>query len=102
MTTPTQPQPNLVPTIESTAMPTTPADEWAQSTHSVLGVHKPSTPVDMGPDIPGSWADQPPAASGGGTLLDTAKGYLPAQDDVQRAMTNVAQAAKGYLPKGVV
>ncbi|KAJ6578524.1 hypothetical protein B0H19DRAFT_1123402 [Mycena capillaripes] len=35
------------------------------------------------------------------TLLDTAKTYLPTEDDVQGAMTSVGQAAKTYLPQSV-
>ncbi|KAJ7791529.1 hypothetical protein B0H13DRAFT_792423 [Mycena leptocephala] len=97
---------NLVPTIQSTALPTMPAREWAESTHNkVLETQKPSSPLHT-PDlrIPGSFLEEPePGAgsSGGETLFDTAKRYLPAQDDVQRALTHAGQAAKGYLPQSV-
>ncbi|KAJ6520994.1 hypothetical protein DFH09DRAFT_1426335 [Mycena vulgaris] len=41
------------------------------------------------------------ATRSGEALVATAKSYLPAQDDVQRAMTNAGQTAKAYLPQGV-
>ncbi|KAJ7352147.1 hypothetical protein DFH08DRAFT_647085, partial [Mycena albidolilacea] len=95
------------PTIESTALPS-PTDEWAQSTHSVLDAHKPTTPPPLdtpGPRFPGSFPHLEELASGasrsGETLMDTAKTYLPAEDNVQRAITNAAQAAKAYLPSSV-
>ncbi|KAJ6527389.1 hypothetical protein B0H19DRAFT_1385412 [Mycena capillaripes] len=98
--------PNLVPTIESTALPATPADEWAQSTNDILEAHpKPSTPGTPGPPIPGSFSDPPApdqSREGAETLLDSAKSYLPAQDDVQRVITNAGQKAKAYLPQSVV
>jgi hypothetical protein len=83
-----------------------PAREWAETTdNNVLETQNPSTPLHTpGLRIPGSFLEdpKPEAVSGGGeTLLDTAKRYLPAQDDVQRAMTNAGQAAKGYLPQSV-
>ncbi|KAF8147048.1 hypothetical protein K438DRAFT_1990016 [Mycena galopus ATCC 62051] len=39
--------------------------------------------------------------NGESTLLDTAKTYLPTQDDVQHAMTSVGEAAKTYLPQSL-
>jgi hypothetical protein len=94
--------PNLVPTIESTALPSTPADEWAESTHNMLAAHKSSTPLEMpGPPVPGAFPEEQAPERSGETLVDTAKLYLPAQDDVQRAMTNAGQAAKAYLPQSV-
>ncbi|KAJ7608960.1 hypothetical protein DFH06DRAFT_1148707 [Mycena polygramma] len=37
----------------------------------------------------------------GGGLVETAKSYLPGEEDVQRALTNAGQAAKGWLPTSV-
>jgi hypothetical protein len=97
--------PNLVPTIESTALPTTPADKRAQSTNDILEAHpKASTPGTSGTPIPGSFSDPPApdkSREGAEMLLDSAKTYLPAQDDIQRAMTNAGQKAKAYLPQSV-
>jgi len=94
---------NLVPTIDSTTLPSTPASEWAKSTNNILDAHKPSTPLDMpGPRIPGSFPEENASEQDNGdALLDTAKAYLPAQDEVQRAMTNAGQTAKAYLPESV-
>ncbi|KAJ7603691.1 hypothetical protein DFH06DRAFT_328535 [Mycena polygramma] len=115
---------NLVPTIESTVIPSTPASEWAKSTTGELDAQKPSTPGDVGPPVPGFFPDEPTprsiggggggdgdgdgkedAAGGGGAgaggLVETAKGYLPAQDDLQRALTNAGQAAKEWMPSSV-
>ncbi|KAJ6550043.1 hypothetical protein B0H19DRAFT_1264908 [Mycena capillaripes] len=53
--------PNLVPTIESTALPQTPADEWAQSTNHILGAHpKPSTAATPGPSEQSEGIPAPP------------------------------------------
>ncbi|KAJ7133803.1 hypothetical protein C8R46DRAFT_1139818 [Mycena filopes] len=101
MSTPT----NLVPTIEPTALPSTPANEWAESTRGILDAHqKPSTPLDT-PDenpIPGSFpAERAPEPRSEETVLEKAKATVPEEDQVQRAITNAGQAAKGYLPPSV-
>ncbi|KAF8147027.1 hypothetical protein K438DRAFT_2027882 [Mycena galopus ATCC 62051] len=85
---------NLVPSIESTTLPATPAEKWASS---------PTTPQGMGPPFPGSFPEElaTQQQNGESTLLDTAKTYLPTQDDMQHAMTSVGQAAKTYLPQSV-
>ncbi|KAJ7835101.1 hypothetical protein B0H14DRAFT_3871209 [Mycena olivaceomarginata] len=86
----TSSNPNLVPTIESSALPS-PANEWAESTNSMLAhKFKPSTPLD-GPAPPGSLPDQ---GQGGSTLLDS----LPAKEDVHRT---IGKAAKAILPERV-
>ncbi|KAJ7066886.1 hypothetical protein B0H15DRAFT_736080, partial [Mycena belliarum] len=91
------------PVIPSGALPQTPAGEWAESTHGVLDSHVTRTPLGTpGPDIPGAFPgalaeETPPREAGDKTLLDTAKGYLPAQADVARALSG----AKAYLPQGV-
>lgn len=96
---------NLVPNIESTALPSTPASEWADSTNGVLAAHVTSTPLDPpGPDVPGAFPGfdaEAPATNSEETMVDTAKAYLPAEADVQRAITNAGQTAKAYLPQGV-
>ncbi|KAJ7764388.1 hypothetical protein B0H16DRAFT_444648 [Mycena metata] len=94
---------NLVPTIESTVLPSTPTNEWATDTNDVLNAHtKPATPLEMpGPPIPGSFPDEPAPERSDATIVDTAKAHIPAEDQVQRAMTNAGQAAKAYLPQSV-
>ncbi|KAJ7046043.1 hypothetical protein C8F04DRAFT_338685 [Mycena alexandri] len=94
---------NLVPTIESTVLPSTPTKEWATNTHDILNAHtKPGTPLEMpGPPIPGSFPDEPAPERSDATILDTAKAKIPAEDQVQRAMTNAGQTAKTYLPQRV-
>ncbi|KAJ6459206.1 hypothetical protein DFH09DRAFT_876278, partial [Mycena vulgaris] len=77
-------------------LPQTPADEWAQNTNGILDAHETTTQ-----NVPGSFTEEHAAARSGETLMATAKTYLPAQDDVQRAMTNAGQTAKAYLPQGV-
>ncbi|KAJ7122231.1 hypothetical protein C8R44DRAFT_735937 [Mycena epipterygia] len=91
-----------VPTIDSATLPS-PADDWAENTNSILGAHKvASTPPLTAPPVPGSFPDEaPPPQRSGETLMDSARAYLPAEDDVQRAMTNVGQTAKAYLPQGM-
>ncbi|KAJ6517089.1 hypothetical protein DFH09DRAFT_250560, partial [Mycena vulgaris] len=87
---------NPVPSIDSTALLQTPADKGAQNTNSILEAHETATQ-----NVPGSFAEEHAAVRSGETLMATAKAYLPAQDDVQRVMTNAGQTAKAYLPQGV-
>ncbi|KAF7369623.1 hypothetical protein MVEN_00293100 [Mycena venus] len=50
---------NFVPTIESTALPSTPAKEWAEKINGILDAHKPSTPFDARPPpIPGTGSEE--------------------------------------------
>ncbi|KAF8187613.1 hypothetical protein K438DRAFT_1972754 [Mycena galopus ATCC 62051] len=85
---------NLVPTIDSTALPSSPANEWAESTNSMLNTHKPSTPTEMpGPPVPGSFPDE--------TTVERKPTQLPAEEDIQRVITNAGQTAKAYLPATV-
>ncbi|KAJ6461580.1 hypothetical protein C8R47DRAFT_105995 [Mycena vitilis] len=126
-TTQTMTNPTTHPTIESTVIPSTPASEWAKSTTGELDAQGPATPGDVGPPVPGFFPDEPsPRAAAGsvkegdakdgerveggglgglgggaGGLVETAKGYLPAQDDLQRALTHAGQAAKEWMPAGV-
>ncbi|KAJ7117273.1 hypothetical protein C8R43DRAFT_934733, partial [Mycena crocata] len=113
MTTPTTTS-NLVPTIDSAALPKTPAGEWADSTHEILSAHSVATPSEApGPNVPGSFPDEyvPPntaaggnsttTGGGGSSIIDTAKAYLPAQEDIQRVMASAGQTAMAYLPQGV-
>ncbi|KAJ6521013.1 hypothetical protein DFH09DRAFT_1373192 [Mycena vulgaris] len=58
--------------------------------------HETATPKN----IPGSFPEEPAAVRSGETLVATAKSYLPAQDNVQHAMTSAGQTAKAYLPQG--
>ncbi|KAJ7852802.1 hypothetical protein B0H14DRAFT_3656738 [Mycena olivaceomarginata] len=55
----------------------------------------------MAADPVTAYQDQLTSRVRGKTLLDTAKTYLPAEDNVQRAITNGAQAAKAYLPSSI-
>ncbi|KAJ6523105.1 hypothetical protein DFH09DRAFT_1421025 [Mycena vulgaris] len=98
MTT-TTPTSNPIPSIDSAA-------QGAPNTNGILDAHETTTPPENAEEnVPGWFPDEPAgapaAAPSGETLLATAKAYLPAQDDVQRAITNAAQAAKAYLPQGV-
>ncbi|KAJ6528713.1 hypothetical protein DFH09DRAFT_1412623 [Mycena vulgaris] len=82
------------------------AAQGAQNTNGILDAHETTTPPENAEEnVPGWFPDEPAgapaAAQSGETLLATAKAYLPAQDDVQRAMTNAGQMAKAYLPQGV-
>ncbi|KAJ7602800.1 hypothetical protein DFH06DRAFT_1152561 [Mycena polygramma] len=71
----------------------------------------PPTPGVPGwfPDEPQSQAKEEEGAGGpdegqegaGGGLVETAKSYSPGEEDVQRALTNAGQAAKGWLPTSV-
>ena len=112
---------NFVPVIPSTALPQTPASDWAESTNDVLGAHVTRTPLGTpGPSAPGafpdalaeeaSYADAAkeqtllatarqyfPAQEDVAGALESAKTYLPGQDDVARAL----ESAKAYLPAGV-
>ncbi|KAJ7511390.1 hypothetical protein B0H11DRAFT_1674481, partial [Mycena galericulata] len=87
------------PTISSGALPQTPAEEWADSLQDTLDSHVTRTPVGTpGPKLPGGWNDEvePPTSNGKATAPDL-RTYLPAQEDVQRALAG----AKAYLPQGV-
>ncbi|KAJ7195958.1 hypothetical protein GGX14DRAFT_474271 [Mycena pura] len=116
---------NLVPTIESTALPSTPVDEWAASTTRVLHARAQQVATPEERPIPGAFPDElkpdPVSASGGEptasehweteegrdqdaggqTLLEAARARLPAEDDLQHAMTSAGQAAKAILPEAV-
>ncbi|KAJ7511365.1 hypothetical protein B0H11DRAFT_2215194 [Mycena galericulata] len=103
---------HFVPTIDSATLPKTPADEWAENTNSMLSGARGEESSNYSPqmqkqgrEIPGSFPEEQQtngnASANGGTLLDSAKTYLPAQDDMQRAMTGAGQAAKSYLPPSV-
>ncbi|KAF8151077.1 hypothetical protein K438DRAFT_1943560 [Mycena galopus ATCC 62051] len=87
---------NLVSSVESTTLPATPAP-------GSTNLQKPTTPQGMDSSFPGSFPEELAAQqqNGESTLLDTAKGYLPTQDDVQHAMTSVGQTAKTYLPQSL-
>ncbi|KAK7055695.1 hypothetical protein R3P38DRAFT_1366021 [Favolaschia claudopus] len=97
--------PNLVPTIESTTLPTTPANEWADSTHTILEAHKPTTPLyTPGPKVPGSFPYEAGQENGGDALVEAAnaaKTYFPGEDQVQKVITNAGQTVKAYLPESV-
>ncbi|KAJ6516542.1 hypothetical protein C8R47DRAFT_1312984 [Mycena vitilis] len=109
--TSTSSAPNMVPAIASTALPSTPASEWAEGMNDILGSHVTRTPVTTpGPAVPGGFPahlepDPQPVLSkkdsvkeagqgqGGGqdgSLIETAQAYLP-----------TLATAKAYLPQGV-
>ncbi|KAJ7748284.1 hypothetical protein DFH07DRAFT_962183 [Mycena maculata] len=83
------------PSIDCSA---TPANEWAESTNSILGVHATSTPNE-GPAVPGSF----PGESAPNTNANEISNDLNGNGGtfVQRAMTSTGQAAKAYLPQSV-
>ncbi|KAK0432777.1 hypothetical protein EV421DRAFT_1457406 [Armillaria borealis] len=92
----------------------TPSHEWADATTSALGSQKPLTPAlpsavsTPGHDFPGAYPGGSEekvvegAASGGGGILETAKQYIPGQEDVGKALSNATETAKQYLPQAVV
>ncbi|KAJ7605441.1 hypothetical protein DFH06DRAFT_1252837 [Mycena polygramma] len=108
--TSTSSAPNMVPAIASTALPSTPASEWAEGMNDILGSHVTRTPVTTpGPAVPGGFPahlepDPQPALSTekdpvngqgqgqaqDGSLLESAQAYLP-----------TLATAKAYLPQGV-
>ncbi|KAF7340550.1 hypothetical protein MSAN_02126500 [Mycena sanguinolenta] len=82
---------NLVPTIESTTLPSNSANEWAETTNNLLHAHKPSTPAEEEPQFPGAF----PEESAADRKRDV---QLPPQDDVERAITTSAnQTGNSYL-----
>ncbi|KAJ7463961.1 hypothetical protein FB451DRAFT_1042618 [Mycena latifolia] len=87
---------NLVPTIESTALPSTPATDWAANTHDVLAHTDGSAMQTPDPSMPGAF---PEDTSSTGELR--VESYLPAEADVQSALTSVGQAAKAYVPRQI-
>ncbi|KAL0059963.1 hypothetical protein AAF712_013259 [Marasmius tenuissimus] len=108
----------VAPKLDEGTLPATPAHEWANETSSELqntstvaaadSVNRPpmvqavSTP---GVEVPGSYprgADSTAAATQpSGGILDMAKQYLPAQEDVQGVLKNATETAKTYLPQSV-
>ncbi|KAJ7618993.1 hypothetical protein B0H17DRAFT_1188654 [Mycena rosella] len=92
---------NLVPTIDSAALPSTPATEWAANTNDILFYSDGSAVQTPGPAIPGAFPEELSTATGSNGEAHILKTYLAAEADVQRALTNAAQAAKVYLPQQV-
>ncbi len=94
----------------------TPSHEWADKTTSALGSQKPLTPTPAlpsavstpGHDFPGAYPGGSEekvvegTSSGGGGILETAKQYIPGQEDVGKALSNATETAKQYLPQAVV
>ncbi|KAK0479879.1 hypothetical protein EDD18DRAFT_1206674 [Armillaria luteobubalina] len=92
----------------------TSSQEWADETKSALGSQKPLTPAlpsaasTPGHDFPGAYPGGSEekavegTASGGGGILETAKQYIPGQEDVGKALSNATETAKQYLPQAVV
>ncbi|KII83770.1 hypothetical protein PLICRDRAFT_119023 [Plicaturopsis crispa FD-325 SS-3] len=109
--------PNSSPPRIDTQSPITPSNEWADMTTSALGTKNVLHSADStnawagssaastpGPDFPGSYPrNEYPTSTApeNGSLLDSARQYLPAQEDVQHAITSAGQTAKYYLPTGV-
>ncbi|EEB95878.1 hypothetical protein MPER_05086, partial [Moniliophthora perniciosa FA553] len=104
------------PRINDTTLPATPAHEWAEETSSKLQATSDTTLPSSeqpnlassvstpGVEVPGSYprgldANAPNANPTG--VLDMAKQYLPAQQDVQQALKNATETAKQYLPQSV-
>ncbi|KAJ6523100.1 hypothetical protein DFH09DRAFT_1330168 [Mycena vulgaris] len=104
MNTTTTTTPNPAPNIDSATLPQTPSDEWAQNTKG-RRTKPPPRRRTRGRMSRGGFPRNPQRhqqrRGAGETLMATAKAYLPAQDDVQRAMTSAPQAAKAYLLQGV-
>ncbi|KAJ7212464.1 hypothetical protein B0H12DRAFT_1156374 [Mycena haematopus] len=78
---------NVVPTIASSALPSSPANEWAENTNSILDAHQPSTPD---PQCPGAFpGDADPAVQRTGERPTThaeqpGKTYFPVQQPRKR------------------
>ncbi|TRM65088.1 hypothetical protein BD626DRAFT_369391, partial [Schizophyllum amplum] len=98
------------------ALPTTPSKEWANMTTSALEqqqqhVHErataPSTATKITPPaiadlaVPGAYPGSSPGDAKPQETLEAARGYLPAQEDVQHALGQAAETAKQYLPAQV-
>ncbi|KAJ7758737.1 hypothetical protein B0H16DRAFT_643171 [Mycena metata] len=96
---------NMVPAIASTALPATPADEWADGMNEFIGTHVTRTPVGTpGPAVPGAFPTHLESESDSSmpkitaanaqeqasALLASAQSYLPSLEQ-----------AKAYLPQGV-
>ncbi|KAJ7463975.1 hypothetical protein FB451DRAFT_1403359 [Mycena latifolia] len=83
---------NLVPTIESTALPSTPATE---NTNDVLAYADGRAVKTPDPSMPGAFPEDPHG-------MGEARGesYLPAEAE-QSALASVGQAAKLYVPSHV-
>ncbi|KAK7046142.1 hypothetical protein VNI00_007145 [Paramarasmius palmivorus] len=103
------------PKINDEALPATPAHEWANETSSKLQATS-DTPLDSdqpvlassvstpGVEVPGSYPrglDTNTSDSNPVGVLDMAKQYLPAQQDVQQALKSATETAKQYLPQSV-
>ncbi|KAJ7714491.1 hypothetical protein B0H16DRAFT_1807840 [Mycena metata] len=97
---------NMVPAISSTALPATPADEWADGMNEFIGTHVTRTPLwTPGPAVPGAFPAHLESESDSSTpkitaanaqeqasaLLASAQSYLPSLEQ-----------AKAYFPQGVV
>lgn len=124
---------NLVPQIDSVALPTTPVREWANETSEALTAeaaaaakeqrpptseeeerhpsipHFASTAETPGPSVPGAFPKD--AINDGETpvetkdrlsdMMDAARSYMPAQEDVGKAITDMGQTVKSYIPDSV-
>ncbi|KAJ7692112.1 hypothetical protein B0H17DRAFT_1330869 [Mycena rosella] len=94
------PPPNFFPVIPYASQ--TPAADWADEMHDTLSVHITRTPVGTpGSNVPTAFPDALATEKTYGNaanemLLESAKAYLPAQEDVVPALPN----AKAYLPQG--
>ncbi|KAJ7607066.1 hypothetical protein B0H17DRAFT_1119296, partial [Mycena rosella] len=82
-------------------LPSTPATEWAANTNDILFYSDGSAVQTPGPAIPGAFPEELSTATGSNGEAHILKTYLAAEADVQRALTNAAQAAKAYLPQQV-
>ncbi|KAK0472496.1 hypothetical protein IW261DRAFT_1311683, partial [Armillaria novae-zelandiae] len=92
----------------------TSSHEWADETKSALASQKPLTAAlpsaasTPGHDFPGAYPGGSEekaveeTSSGGGGILETAKQYIPGQEDVGKAISNATETAKQYLPQAVV
>ncbi|KAJ7202685.1 hypothetical protein B0H12DRAFT_1225732 [Mycena haematopus] len=106
----TIPEPNMVPTIPSGALPQTPVSEWADNTNDLLGGHVTRTPVGTpGPAVPGRFFSQtePDPESVSNTLQANAGvgAQKPEQEREGTSLLATAQAtlaaATTYLPPGL-
>ncbi|KAF9257994.1 hypothetical protein L218DRAFT_935171 [Marasmius fiardii PR-910] len=96
-------------------LPTTLAHEWANETSTQLeetktaaAENRPSLASSLstpGVEVPGGYPrgteTEATEGTGNGGILDMAKQYLPAQQDVQQVLLNATETAKQYLPPSV-
>ncbi|RDB18271.1 hypothetical protein Hypma_000472 [Hypsizygus marmoreus] len=100
------------PVIDKSALPSTPAQEWANQTADSLNQRSeeghgtpvaPSGSSTPGLEFPGAYpGSESVTPSGKGTgVYETCKSYIPGQKDVENVVLSASETAKQYLPSAV-